>query len=188
MRLNIYLISHPIIKQLSQDIINSNLINEQIYKHNTKLLGYLLIYETIRRWVNIHYIYIKNIESYKEIYKFDTQESYIILTDLIECNDIISNISTILPKMGLQHINFKNNQQDNYEYIQTIGKEKIIIVEKFLNNYSVIRLIDYLVKKQKIKSSQIKIMCVTCSHSICEYLGNQYQSLEIYTTKIYKYQ
>nr|QOS04516.1 uracil phosphoribosyltransferase [Sarcopeltis skottsbergii] len=187
MRLNIYLISHPIIKQLSLSIINTSLKNKQIYQYNAKLLGCLLIYETVRKWIIIHYISIKNIDSKKELYKFDAKESYIILTNLTECGDIVSDINTILPQMYLQHINFNNYYEDNYIHLNMIKKEKIIIVEKFLNNYSIIRLLDYLLLEQKVRISQIKIICITCSHSICEYLGNKYQSLEIYTTKMYKY-
>ena len=187
MRLNIYLISHPIIKQLSLDIINTNLKNEQVYQCNAKLLGRLLIYETVRRWITIHYISIKNIDSKKELYKFNPKESYRILTNLLECGDIVSDINTILPQMYLQHVNFNNYQQDSYKHINIIKEEKIIIVEKFLNNYSIIRLLDYLLIEKKVQISEIKIMCITCSDSICEYLGNKYQSLEIYTTKMYKY-
>lgn len=187
MRLNIYLISHPIIKQLSLAIINTKLNNKQIYQYDAKLLGRLLIYETVRKWITIHYIYIKNIDSQKELYKFDPKESYRILANLVECADIVSDINTILPQMCLQHVNSNNHNKNSYKYINIIKKEKIIIIEKFLNNYSIIRLLDYLLIEKKVQVSQIKIMCITCSNTICEYLGNKYQSLEIYTTKMYKY-
>ncbi|CCP38072.1 uracil phosphoribosyltransferase or UMP pyrophosphorylase (plastid) [Chondrus crispus] len=187
MRLNIYLISHPIIKQLSLAIINTNLNNKHVYQDNAKLLGRLLIYETVRKWMTIHYISIKNIDSKKELYKFDRKESYRILANLVECADIVSDINTILPQMYLEHVNSNNHNQNSYKDINIIKKEKIIIIEKFLNNYSIIRLLDYLLIEKKVQISQIKIMCITCSNNICEYLGNKYQSLEIYTTKMYKY-
>uniref|UniRef100_UPI003001F160 hypothetical protein n=1 Tax=Anunuuluaehu liula TaxID=3049639 RepID=UPI003001F160 len=194
MQLNVYLISHPIIQKLSNTIINSKPENNQIYNYNTSSLGFLLIYEVIRKWIKTQNIYIKNIELTKELYVFNSKESYLIIANLMDCNQIISGISLLLPQVHLQHINLNtykkkyiNNDCIDSNIINIIKKQKIIIIERFLSNYSIIKLLDYLLLKQHIKISQIKIMCITCTNSICEQLGNKYQSLEIYTTKIYNY-
>nr|YP_009295580.1 uracil phosphoribosyltransferase or UMP pyrophosphorylase [Mastocarpus papillatus]AOL58064.1 uracil phosphoribosyltransferase or UMP pyrophosphorylase [Mastocarpus papillatus] len=190
MNLNVYLVSHPIIKKLSNHIIYTKFTGEQIYKYNTKLLGILLIYEIIRKWIKIHNIYIKNIDLTKEISIFDSKESYLVIANLMECHEFISDINIIAPKVFLQHINFnieiRNCYIDN-DIINTIKEQKIIIIERFLNNDSIIKLLDYLLLEKNVNINQIKIMCITCTNNICEHLGNRYKSLKIYTTRIYNY-
>lgn len=194
MQLNVYLISHPIIKKLSSTIIYSKTKNDQIYNYYISSLGLLLIYEVIRKWIKTQNIYIKNIELTKELSLFNYKESYLIMTNLMDCNQIISGISIILPQVHLQHINLNeykqkyiNNDCIDSNIINIIKTQKIIIIEKFLNNYSIIKLLDYLLSKQDINVNQIKIMCITCTNSILELLGNKYPYLEVYTTKIYSY-
>lgn len=195
MQLNIYLISHPIIQKLSNQLICSTYKNNQIQNiiRNNPLHS-LLVYEVTRKWINGYNIYIKNLNNIKKIYKFDNQESYLIITNFMDCGNIINNINILLPKVYIQHINLENyttrkinDDCIDSKIINIIEKQKIIIIENFIKDYSIIKLLDYLFIYKKIKIQNIKIICITCNSSILEYIGAQYPHLQIYTTQINYY-
>lgn len=188
MPLNIYLISHPIIKQLSYEITKTEDNTEIIKHHNYKKIGVLLIYETIRTWIKLQNIYIKQIHSIKEICLFNEQESYTIITDLAESYHIISEAIILLPNASLCHISLIDKEEiiyNNLNNLITNGK-KIIFIQQSLNNYFLIQILDYLLLKKHIKISQIKIICILCNNKIIEKIGYKYPNLNIYTTKIQK--
>lgn len=57
-------------------------------------------------------------------------------------------------------------------------------MEKLLSNFSILKLLDYLIVEHKIHINAIKIICIACTNNILEILGRQYPLLKIYTTKI----
>nr|QVY58362.1 uracil phosphoribosyltransferase or UMP pyrophosphorylase [Kappaphycus striatus] len=189
MQLNVYLISHPIINKLSTQIMYStkskNYVNTYIYSQ----LNLFLIYEVLRKLVQTKKIYIKNIDYIEEIYIFNPKESYILLTNLENCGDIILYLKTIVPQLSLIHINLNKKQYINKNYLNDNiknleEKQKIVVIEQFLDNHSIIPLIDYLIYNIRIKSKTIKLICITCTNNILSIMNNRYPSLEIYTTKI----
>nr|WCH56222.1 hypothetical protein [Calliblepharis sp.] len=188
MPLNIYIISHPIINKLSTDIIYSEKKDNQLYTHVYNQINFLLIYELLRKWIKIQNLYIKDIDYIKEISIFDPKESYLLFTNLENCCDIINNLKTIIPKLYLIHT-YTNENKENYIKIHPnfnydIKNNKIIIMEKILNNYSIINFIDNLINKYQITSTSIKIICIACNNNILKVINNKYSTLEIYTTKI----
>nr|YP_009773986.1 uracil phosphoribosyltransferase or UMP pyrophosphorylase [Caulacanthus okamurae]QIZ74603.1 uracil phosphoribosyltransferase or UMP pyrophosphorylase [Caulacanthus okamurae] len=193
MQLNVYLISNPIISKLSHQIIYSAEKKNNIYIDIQCQLNLFLIYETLKKWIKIENIYIKNIDHIKKKCIFDTQESHLLLTNIQDCSNIISNIKTILPKLYIVHtcIDEKTKQyiniNDDYlgkDIINTIKKQKIIIIQTLLNNNSIIQLLNYLTLNHKINVNAIKIICTGCTTNILEMISNEYPSLEIYTTQI----
>nr|WCH56422.1 hypothetical protein [Hypnea sp.] len=188
MQLNIYIISHPIINKLSTQIIYSTKQDNHLHIHINNQINFLLIYELLRKWIKIQNIYIKDIDYTKKISIFAPQESYLLLTNLENCCDIINNLKVIMPKLSLIHTYMsKNNNKDirihhtlNYD----IKNNKIIIMEQILNNYSIIDLIDDLINNYQIAITCIKIICIACSNNILDIINKKYSSLEIYTTKI----
>lgn len=108
MKLNIYLISHPIIKKLSSEIIhpttNSNYINTYIQSQ----LNLYLIYEIISKDIQTQNIYIKTLGKTKQICIFDPKESYLLLTNMQNCSNIIANIQLIIPEVHFVHTHFHN--------------------------------------------------------------------------------
>nr|QVY58161.1 uracil phosphoribosyltransferase or UMP pyrophosphorylase [Eucheuma denticulatum] len=189
MQLNVYLISHPIIHKLSTQLMyftkNKNNINAQTYNG----LNLFLIYETLRKLVRTKTIYMKNIDYIEETSMFNPQESYLLLTNIENCSDIITYLKNIIPKLSLIHINLNKKQYINKNYlsesiINIANNQKIIIMENFLDSNSIIQLIEYLIYNIKIKDNKIKIICITCTNNILEIINNKYPLLEIYTTKI----
>nr|QCI09059.1 Uracil phosphoribosyltransferase [Inkyuleea mariana] len=190
MQLNIYIISHPIIKILSNTIISSALNTYNKFSSQThKYIGLLLVYEVLRKWMQIKNLYIKKINYIKEVHIIDSQESYLIITNLLHTYNIITEIKILLPDTELQHIDLNNNKSftDDYNNIKLINIEstkKIMIIEKFLDNYKIIDLIKYLQVEKNVKIHQIKIISVTCNTKILEKIGQMYPNLNIYTTKL----
>lgn len=193
MRLNVYLVSHPIIQKISAQMIYSiDSKNPISYNyHGSQPLHMLLIYEVIRKWIKIYKIYIPYIDFIKESYVFDSKDSYIIITNLMNCGNILPNINSILPQVYIQHLNLNNtsmtniNDNDfNSNIINIIKSKKIIIMDNFLK-LSIIQLLDYLIITKEVKIETIKIICITCTNKTLEKIANKYPLMSIYTTKIY---
>nr|QCI07377.1 hypothetical protein [Leiomenia cribrosa] len=192
MPLNIYIIAHPIIKKLSNQFINSTHQNPQIQNIlNNDPLHILLIYEVTRKWITGYNIYIKNLNHIKPIYRFNKKESYLIITNFMYCGNIINNINKLLPKVCIQHLNLEqykekeiNDECINHQIINRIREKKIIIVENFIEDNSIIKLLHYLITYKNIYIKNINIICITCNSIILENLGSKYPNLKIYTTHI----
>nr|WOA02398.1 uracil phosphoribosyltransferase [Gloiopeltis furcata] len=194
MQLNIYLVSHPLIKQLSNEIIHTSTTNNPLHYAKYNKLNILLVYEVIRKWLTIDDIYIHYLDYTKEIYKFNKKESYLIVTDLTSCGDLMSALRLMLPQINTYHIYFNkthNKYLHNdclYNEITTIMKaQKIIIIEKFLDHDSISPLLDYLFLEKNISMHQIRLICITCKSSLLEKIARKYPHLHIYTTKIHSY-
>lgn len=190
MQLNIYIISHPLIQNLSQQIINHTL---RKYTYNCltiyyKQIGQLMIYEAIRKWIKNQKIYIKTLNTIKELSILHPKESYIIIADLINSHELVSEIPALLPESNIIHRSLDkqillSNEDDIINQIIT-KKDKIFIIIKFLNSYSIIKLIQDLISKKHVKLNQICIICITCDNKILDKIGSNYPHLNIYTTKI----
>nr|WDZ67963.1 hypothetical protein [Gracilaria vermiculophylla] len=183
MKLNIHTIIHPIIQKLAYEIMHEKTYEKSINTNNEKTLGMLIFYETLRKWLKIDSVYIKKVDILKKELFLNQSEKYLIITNIIECYNILSEVQKILPKTYLKHIDFYNK---NNEFICNTKLEeyKIIIFEKFLINYNIIETINYLNSKYKINLSGIKIVCVTCNSNILKSIAQKYPYLNIYTTKI----
>nr|WCH57221.1 hypothetical protein [Hypnea musciformis] len=190
MPLNIYIISHPIISILSTQIRSSletnNKINEPIYSE----INFLLIYELLRKWIKVKNIYIKDINKMKEISIFNPRESYILFTNIEKYYNIINHLKILIPKLSLRHINIDKNNNDytkiyfNSKHRKYPQNNKIIIVQKILNNNAVIHFVNQLINEYKIHINSIKIICIACNKKVLEGINTKYSNLEIYTTKI----
>lgn len=187
MKLNIYIISHPLIQILTTKIIShksvySNIPN--VYK-NYQYLGILLIYEILRKWINISNIYIKKLDYIHEMSIIDNEQKNYVITNIIDNYHMITDIHQIFPQTELQHININNIKSWEKINIHDINsKTNLIILENFLNNENILSLIDYINKIHKINHDCIKIACITCTNKILEKISIEYTDLNIYTTKI----
>nr|YP_010903372.1 hypothetical protein REP76_pgp005 [Hypnea cornuta]WCH55825.1 hypothetical protein [Hypnea cornuta] len=190
MPLNIYIISHPIISILSTQIISSvqinNKINEPIYSE----IHFLLIYELLRKWIKVKNIYIKDINEMKEISIFNPKESYILFANMEKYYNIVNHLKILMPKLLLKHIDIYKDNNDytkihfNSKHTNYLKNNKIIIVQKILNNNSIIYFVNQLINEYKIHINSIKIICIVCNKKILETINTEYSNLEIYTTKI----
>nr|YP_009510538.1 hypothetical protein [Gracilaria caudata]AXI96211.1 hypothetical protein [Gracilaria caudata] len=179
MGLNIHTLIHPIIQKLAYEIIYQKPQNTD----SEKTLGMLIFYETLRKWLKIDHIYIKKVDSLKESCFSNQLDKYLIITNIIECYNILGEIERILPQSYVKHIEFhKANEVSNYN--QKLTEYKIIIFEKFLKNYGIINIINYLHKHNITNLNHVKIICVTCNQNILKYIAQKYPQLNIYTTKI----
>nr|YP_010986089.1 uracil phosphoribosyltransferase [Polyopes affinis]WOL37007.1 uracil phosphoribosyltransferase [Polyopes affinis] len=189
MQLNIYIISHPIIQQLSSQITCSTTKTDNTYNRTCKQLGFLMIYEVMRTWMQVQNIYIKKINQTKQLCILKKEESYIVFTDLINSHNIITEAIDLIPQVELNHVNFeqKSIPNENIHYssqVEIKQKQKVIIINLKFNNNKIIHFLDYLIIKKHVKISQIKIICITCKHQVLEKMGNKYPALNIYTTNI----
>lgn len=187
MQLNIYLISHPIIQILS------NFHERQISQENNcniyqdKQLGLLIIYEAVRKKLDINYFHIKKVNYINKINLLNKNNNYYILSNLTKNYNFLSDINLLIPNSKIIHIEKKYLLDNRSNYILNIrNKEKtyIIIFEKVLNDIYIIDLIKYLIEYEKIPIQKILIVSIKCYHYILEKLGNNHPQLTIYTTEI----
>nr|YP_009397337.1 uracil phosphoribosyltransferase [Thuretia quercifolia]ARW66523.1 uracil phosphoribosyltransferase [Thuretia quercifolia] len=184
MKLNIYIISHPIIKILSNSIIRNNKIiikDSQQYKY----LGFLLIYETMRKYINIKSIYIKKTNYVKTIYVTDPNKENYIFTNLIETYKIIGEITLLLPEIKVVNIDTKKKiEKIHLDLKNTNTNKEIIIFDTVLKSTWIIEIVKDLNKNKEICIENIKIACLACYNQILNKLGKEYPKLQIYTTEI----
>lgn len=182
MQLNIYKISHPIIKLILNDLKNQN--NKNYYY---KYIGLLIIYEMFRKYIEIDEVYIKLIKNIKNITVHNYRKKYLILTDISATYDMITDIKTILPIVKIVHINYQNIEEIEYSIKSSQIQNKdtnIFILEKVTSNDNVIKLIQYLSYNHNVSTNKIAIGCITSYHETLTKIGNSYPELKIYTTEI----
>nr|YP_010851717.1 Uracil phosphoribosyltransferase [Echinothamnion hystrix]WGH14566.1 Uracil phosphoribosyltransferase [Echinothamnion hystrix] len=181
MTLNIYEIFHPIIKILLTRI------NKNQEEENYKYIGFLLIYEIFRKYIDINKIYIKQVRKIKYYDVINKNKKYFILTNLSNTYDIINEIKTVLPQIYIIHVDYSNTEQIE-KSIKDLEidseKDKILIVEKITKNNTIINLIKYLNKKKSLHSKDINIGCIISSEETLNQIANHYPQLKVYTTKI----
>nr|UAD87301.1 hypothetical protein [Gracilaria pacifica] len=183
MGLNIHTLIHPTIQKLADEIIYQKSYQPFECKNNEKTLGMLIFYETLRKWLKIDNIYIKKIDMLQESHLSNQLDKYLVITNIIECYNILADVERILPESYLQHIDLNDiNAISNYH--KKLKEYKIIIFEKFLKNYAIIEIINYLQINNKINLNDVKIICLTCSNNVLKYLAKKYPQLNIYTIKI----
>nr|YP_009392377.1 uracil phosphoribosyltransferase [Osmundaria fimbriata]ARW60939.1 uracil phosphoribosyltransferase [Osmundaria fimbriata] len=185
MPLNIYIISHPIIKILSNPIINTKenqYTNKYYYE---KYLGFLLIYETLRKYVKIRKFYIKSLKSIRNFYLTNTGTKYLIFTHLSTHYKLIADISILLPDIEIINIEHKihsNFGLDSFFKIQ--DNTNTFILESVIKDNKIIDLVEYLHQKKQIKLDNINIVCISSYQKILSQLNYKYPKLKVYTTEI----
>lgn len=180
MPLNIYIISHPIIKLLKNSLINNKNQNEYSYRY----IGFLLIYEIVRKYIKITTINIKCVYYTQVRNILNKNEKYYIFTDLVNTYHMITDIKILLPNIKI--INFeKTINQSLKEKIERINQNnQILIFDINLNKSSTLELITYIQKETDISLKQITLGCINCNNNIVEKFGKIYPKLNIYTTQI----
>nr|YP_009396506.1 uracil phosphoribosyltransferase [Polysiphonia scopulorum]ARW65692.1 uracil phosphoribosyltransferase [Polysiphonia scopulorum] len=187
MQLNIYKISHPIIQLILNDIKNHNKKNEKNYYY--KYIGFLIIYEMLRKYIQTKHIYIKLIDNVKSVTVHNCRKRYLILTDISKTYDMIADVKVILPNIEVINVNYKNLEEIEYSIknLQITEQEtNIFIIDKITISENIIKLITYLNHKHYISISNITIGCITCYHETLNQISNHYPELNIYTTDIIK--
>lgn len=185
MRLNIHLLSNPIIQNLSNINQNSSLpfsIKNQANKH----LGIFIIYETLRKWIKIYKLTIKQVQSKKDINIIDPKESFTIIFDTIDNLSLLQELPLLLPRVNLQLLEHqtKNSRRPTIQ-INSLSTKVIIINEKINVEY-IKNIITDLKIQHNIEPHQIYITCLICSTHQLIKLSERYSHLNIYTTKIIK--
>ena len=183
MKLNIHLISHPLIQNLSSITRNSyssyNMRNQYF-----KSLGLLIIYETIRTWTKIHKLTIKTTKKEKELIIIDPKESYTIVFDNLDYVNMFQDIQFILPKLNLKLIEQKNEKNYTLFNFSPNIHHRILIVNYRMDTKFIKNLIEGLIREHNIKLKQIRLTCVECKTEQLIQLSELYDNLTIYTTKI----
>nr|YP_009397948.1 uracil phosphoribosyltransferase [Sonderella linearis]ARW67134.1 uracil phosphoribosyltransferase [Sonderella linearis] len=188
MKLNIYKISHPIIKLLKNIELN-NEQNMSIYENNYKYIGLFLIYEVFRKYIKTKQVYIKNIKKTDKLYLVTPKIKYYILTDLSITYSMILDIQMILPNIKIIHNNHLVKNKINIKDKIHLNKKnddniKFFLLEKTINNDKILKSIKYLNEEINISLDHINIITINCNHEIINKIGNIYPTLRIYTTQI----
>ena len=183
MKLNIHILSHPLIQNLSNITSNSsysyNIVNQYF-----KYLGLFIIYETIRTWTKIHKLTIKTTKHKKDSIIIDPKESYTIIFNNLNYVNMFQEIQSILPKLKLKLVEQNdNNNQKQLKFFQDT-KQKILIVHYQMDTSYIKYIINNLHNIYSFKLEQIRIACVECKTSQLIQLGELYSNLTIYTTNI----
>nr|ARW64255.1 uracil phosphoribosyltransferase [Chondria sp. (in: red algae)] len=188
MQLNIYNISHPIIKLLS-NVIKQEKQNPVISSYYYKNIGLLLIYEVLRKYINVNKVYIKLMYSTKSLHFNEKNRNYIILTDLSNNYEMLGEIKILLPKIDI--IDIKDTNSNIFEsYIENrkikykTKNTEIFILQQKLENINVIQIIKRLTLKYQAPINHINVACIISSKEILNILAYEYPKLKVYTTEI----
>ena len=188
MKLNIHLISHPLIQHLSNitknPVLSSNITNQAL-KH----LGLFVIYESLRKWLKIYKLIIKKTTGQKEITMIDPKESYTIIFNNVRYLSMFQEIQLLLPKLNLQLL----TNQDIYSIDKKKSvcsdlnlSTKIIIVNYEMDIDYTQNILNYLIKTSQINIHQIRLTYIACATNQLVQLSDIYNNLNIYTTNIVK--
>jgi len=187
MKLNIHLMSHPIIQSGCKKCTHQedfSCVTEQ----NLKSLGLLIVYETIRDWLKTYSISIRQIKSQQDFAIIDPKESYVIIFNNLRHLGFFYEIKDLLPKSELIFIDenkIKNvNKEISVELIKINSYTKIIILLFQLNAIYTAEVIKNLMQQYKIRIDQIRLTSIICKKDELIKLGEQYHYLNIYTSKI----
>ena len=186
MKLNIYTISHPIVQQLSSAVKQKNLISNVRHQW-LRQLGLLLIYETIRSWLNIYQVTIKKINYIEDTVIMDPKESYIIIANTDVDLSLIQEAQYLLPQC---HINLANSKDyiknmQQYSQIKYLNKNvKIIIISAELDADYILETVHKLVQTQNISIKQIRIACIKCETEKLVNINQNYPMLNIFTANM----
>nr|YP_009391338.1 uracil phosphoribosyltransferase [Dipterocladia arabiensis]ARW59482.1 uracil phosphoribosyltransferase [Dipterocladia arabiensis] len=189
MLLNIYLVSHPIIKLLSNSIITPKINQKHTYylDYNHKYIGLFLIYETMRKYIDIQSMYVKKISYLQEINLLNNKKEYYIITNLVNTYHAIGDLQILIPNIKIINIDYNKQILKNKieQEINPINKnQNIIIFTNILDENWTIELINYLITIKNITPKDIHLTCITCYNRILEILGKKHPNLNVYTTKI----
>lgn len=186
MQLQIYKISHPIVKLISSRI-NNKYMSHIDQRQCEKYAGFLIIYEIFRKYISIENVYIKLTEGTKIVEIIDTKKRYVLLADISNTYNMLTDITSITSNFELHHVNYENKNEIK-NYVKNIYSNNsnisIFIIEKITKNYKIINLIEYLVKEKKFSLDNISICNIFSSSGILKEIGQKYPKLKIYTTKI----
>lgn len=186
MKLNIYIISHPIIKILSHNAYNNHIetINTSNQQENESQIMLFLIYETLRKLIYITNIYINKLDYIKQISMIDYQQKNYIITNIVENFNLLTSIYNKFPQTYITHYNINETYTNLIKEKDLNNKTNIIIIEKFLVEDNIITLIKHIKNNMKIKEKQITIACITCTNQIIEKISQYYNEINLYTTNI----
>nr|YP_009300444.1 hypothetical protein BI106_gp164 [Campylaephora sungminbooi]AKU47363.1 hypothetical protein [Campylaephora sungminbooi]ALN11810.1 hypothetical protein 198 [Campylaephora sungminbooi] len=184
MKLNIYVISHPIIKILHHNTYENNIIKSAEIQNESKIMLFL-IYEILRKLIDINNVYIHKLNYIQKLSIMNSQQKNYIITNIINNYNLLKEVYDTFPHTHISHYNANDN--DNYiiDTIKNINDQtNIIIIEKFLVEDQIINLLKYIKNDIKIKEKQITIACITCTHQILEKISQYYKEINLYTTHI----
>ena len=183
MKLNIHIISHPIIQNLSSLIINQAFppnINNLILKQ----LGLLILYETTRNWIKTYQLTIKQINYKKEITIIDPKESFIIISNTLKYLSLIQDIQFILPNSYFKLIEDNNNNVKLNQSLELNHNTKIIMIIYKITLKYILNLLDYFLYKKNIQIHKIRLICIQCETDQLIEISKKHNKLNIYTTQI----
>ena len=190
MKLNIHLVSHPLIQNLS-NIADETLIPQNVNYQASRHLGLFMMYETIRKWIKIYNLTIKQIECKKEVVIIDPKESYLIIFNDIKCFSMFQEVQLLLPKVDLKLIDGKNLEANTKKALDPTLKRITLYTKVVIVNYDIdieytTNVVNLLKQNNDIKLHQISIICIKCATNQLIQLSenNVYKDLTIYTAKI----
>lgn len=182
MKLNIHVISHPIVQNLSSLTINRS-FTSNINNLVLKQLGLLILYETIRNWIKTYKLTIKKISYKKEITIINPRESFIIISNTLQYLSLIQDIQFILPNSKFKLI--EDNNHINFNQLSKLDDNaKIIIITYKITLKYILNLLDYFLHKKNIQIYKIRLICIKCETDQLIEISKKYNKLNIYTTQI----
>lgn len=189
MKLNINLVSHPIIQSLSSIAVNKSFppnIMHQILKQLALLIGY----EILRNWIKIYRITIQQTQAIKTISMIDPKESYVFISNEITWLTFFQDMQLILPDCKLQLIQHQDITGANIAFTkckEIKAHSKIIIINHNLDAEYILKILHRFVTQYQMNIDQIRIACITCKINQLVKISNQHSKLHIYTGKIFRH-
>lgn len=185
MKLNIHVISHPIIKNLSEVIVHHK-THGHTTNHKKRNFGLLIMYEAIRDWLKIYSLHVKQLRSKQPITIIDPKESCVIILNSMQYFNYFCELDNLLPRIQFKLVSTDGISETSKDYaFNDINQyTKVIIALHQLNSEYVINLTECLIKKSGIRIDQIRLISILCREDELIKLSQTYKRLRIYTSRI----
>nr|YP_009122303.1 uracil phosphoribosyltransferase [Vertebrata lanosa]AJH66061.1 uracil phosphoribosyltransferase [Vertebrata lanosa] len=186
MQLRIYQISHPLVKLVVTRITMQNISKTDIECYY-RYIGFLIMYEIMRKYIEVKNLHIQLINKVKNLHVIDKQKQYLILTNTSKTYHMITDIKSLMPNIEIAHVSYDNINtiKDCIQNLNINPKNiNIFIIEKTTEDEKIIKLIDYLKNIKEISICNINIANVLSNSIILTKIGEKYPKLKVYTAKI----
>jgi uracil phosphoribosyltransferase len=189
MNLNIYTINHPIIRNLTSYICNTE-INIIERRNILNQIYFALLYEATRKSIKLLNLYIHKLNAISEIVLFQKEMSYIILSEMHIPYILSKSIYDMMPEAIILPFgtDFINTYQDPKTKIQSHlnsckSNSQVFIIQQDLNADIIFQILNSI-SLNKVPIKQVQVICILCSTETLQQISQKYVNLNIYTTKI----
>lgn len=186
MSLSVYTIKHPLVTNWTNHLVHNELTISEKFEIINKI-GIALTYEATRKSIDIHQLYLKQIDNIVEVNLLPQEVNNLIFTDIFLSQILSKDLIDLIPLSHVYTIADYTINENIFIENQLLQKDKtkknIIIIKQEIEKATIINILDQI-SGLHTNINKIQLCCLICRTSTLQFLGNRYPNLNIYTTQI----